>query len=68
MLRCGLPGRTPKEEIHMRKIIALVFAISLAMAVAAVQPAPVSTAGHGDGELLSGGWAGHGDGELLVGG
>ena len=53
----------------MRKIIALAFAISLVMAAtAAIQPTALSTAGHGDGELLSGGWAGHGDGELLNGG
>lgn len=50
----------------MRKIIALAFAISLVMvATATVQPAALCTAGNGDGELLSGGWAGHGDGELL---
>ncbi|MDQ7841061.1 MAG: hypothetical protein RDU83_08555 [bacterium] len=53
----------------MRRIIALAFAISLVMvATATVQFAPMCTAGHGDGELLSGGWAGHGDGELLSGG
>lgn len=67
--RYSLPGRTPKEEIHMRKVIALAFAVSLVMvATATFQPAPMCTAGHGDGELLSGGWAGHGDGELLSGG
>ncbi|MBM3470373.1 MAG: hypothetical protein FJX73_06235 [Armatimonadetes bacterium] len=52
----------------MRKIIALAFAISLVVAATSVQPVPMSTAGHGDGELLNGGWAGHGDGELLNGG
>ncbi len=53
----------------MRKTIALAFAISLVLAAtAAVQPATLCTAGHGDGELLSGGWAGHGDGKLLSGG
>ncbi len=54
----------------MRKTIALAFAISLVLAAtAAVQPAALCTAGHGDGELLNGGgWAGHGDGELLNGG
>ncbi len=50
----------------MRKTIALAFAISLVLAAtAAIQPAALCTAGHGDGELLNGGWAGHGDGELL---
>ncbi|MDI6771130.1 MAG: hypothetical protein QME77_00900 [bacterium] len=53
----------------MRKIIALAFVISFVMvATVTIQPAALRTAGHGDGELLSGGWAGHGDGELLNGG